>query len=242
MPTLQHRLVRTFVELADTLVGEFDVAELLFTLVERLMESFELAGVGLLLVDEHGSLRPMASSGEEARIMSLLERQRRSGPGYDAFRTGAYSFIDDLSAVASKWPEFVDEARNHGYTSAHAVPMGLRNEVIGAVVLFEKEARLTPDEVPIIRGIADIATIAILQERAMTEAQETADQLRVALRTRVVLEQAKGMIAQSQGLTPEKSFQLLRAYARNRGIRLTEAARQVVEGRLFVGDLAKGPA
>jgi AmiR/NasT family two-component response regulator len=114
--------------------------------------------------------------------------------------------------------------------------------VIGAVVLFEKEARLTPDEVPIIRGIADIATIAILQERAMTEAQETADQLRVALRTRVVLEQAKGMIAQSQGLTPEKSFQLLRAYARNRGIRLTEAARHVVEGRLFVGDLAKGPA
>lgn len=238
MPTLQHRLVRAFVELADTLVDDFDVTDLLHTLVERLMQSFKIAAVGLLLTDEEGTLTAVTASGEEARIISLLQLQRKKGPSFEAFSTGRYVVSNDLAASRSRWPEVVDEALSYGYTAVHAVPMKVRDTVVGAINLFETAPhKLTPEDVPVIRGMAEIATIAILQARAMNEALETADQLRVALRTRVILEQAKGMISQSHGISMEKSFSLLRSYARERRLRLNEVANQIVDGRLHVSDI-----
>ena len=233
MPTLQHRLVRTFVDLADTLVADFDITELLYTLVESLVELFEVSAVGLMLADESGDLKVMASSGEQARIIELLELQQRQGPCYEAYSTGKYVLSDDLAADRHRWPAVADEAMSAGYSTVHAVPMQLREKVVGAINLFEMPpSKLTEDEIPVIRAMAEIATIAILQSRAMSEAHETADHLRVALRSRVILEQAKGMVAQSEGIPLDAAFSLLRAYARAKGQRLADVARRVVDNEL----------
>lgn len=238
MPTLQHRLVRTFVDLADTLVADFDVSEVLYTLVERLLELFEIAAVGLMLADEDGKLGVVASSGEKARIIELLELQQQQGPCYEAFKTGQYVPSADLQADRDRWPDVADEAISAGYSAIHAVPLRLRDQVIGAINLFEMPpSKLTEAEIPVVRGMAEIATIAILQSRAMSEARETADQLRVALRSRVVIEQAKGMISQSTGTKVEEAFAVLRKHARDTGSRLADVARQIVEGELPVETL-----
>ena len=239
MPTHQHRLVRTFVELADTLVSDFDVTEVLYTLVESLMELFGVAGVGLMLVDDDGNLSVVASSGEKARIIELLELQRRQGPCYEAFASGKYVVSNDLAADRHRWPEVIDEVVAAGFSVVHAVPMRLRDHVIGAINLFEvAPGSVTVEDVPVIRGMAEIATIAILQARAMREVRETADQLQIALRTRVTLEQAKGMLSQVTGTSVEDSFVTLRKYARDNGLRLAEVARRVVEGEILVGEFA----
>lgn len=239
MPTLQHRLVRAFVDLADTLVSDFDVTEVLYTLVERLMRLFEVAGVGLMLADDEGRLAVVASSGEKARIIELLELQQKQGPCFDAFATGRYILSEDFEADRVRWPDIIDEAVAAGYSAVHAVPMRLRDQVIGALNIFEASPRkLTEEDIPVVRGMAEIATIAILQSRAMNQVRETADQLQVALRTRVVLEQAKGMLSQGSGVTVEESFALIRKYARDRGMRLAEVARMVVEGEIEPQELA----
>ncbi|HJR91324.1 MAG TPA: GAF and ANTAR domain-containing protein [Acidimicrobiia bacterium] len=239
MPTHEHRLVRAFVELADTLVADFDVAEVLYSLVEKVLDMFEVAAVGLMMSDEDGNLNMLAYSGEHARLIELLEMQRREGPCYEAFTTGRYVFVEDPADEVNRWPIIMKEAIDAGYTAVHAVPMRLRNEVIGAMNLFEGgDHRLTEQDIAVIQGLTDVATIAVLQARAVNEARETADQLQVALRVRVILEQAKGMIAQGAGIAPEQAFSILRRYARGRRMRLAEAARQVVEGQLSVSEIA----
>jgi GAF domain-containing protein len=231
--TREAVLARTMVEFADTLVADFDVVDLLTTLSDRCVAVLDTAAAGIMLAPPRGDLRVMTSSSETMRIVELFELQSQEGPCLDCFRTGAPVVNHDLSVEDGRWPRFAAVARQAGFRAADAIPMRLRGYVVGALNLFRTEVgSLTADDVAIAQALADLATIAILQHRASIEASVLNEQLTRALESRIVIEQAKGVIAEREGLAVDEAFARLRSYARNHNVRLASLAQDVVAGTI----------
>ncbi len=236
--TREAQLAKTLVELADTLVVNFDVVELLTVLADRCVDVLGVGAAGLMLAAPDGDLRVMASSSEAMRMLELFELQSEEGPCLDCYRTGAPVVNADLAVGSGQWPRFAAEALSAGFRSVHALPMKLRGTVIGALNLFYVE----PGEMPRVdvdsaQALADVATIAILQHRATLEAQVLNEQLHNALNSRVVIEQAKGIVAEREHLNMEQAFNSLRYYARRHNLRLADVAGAVIDGSLSVSAL-----
>jgi GAF domain-containing protein len=228
------------VELADTLVADFDVVELLSLLADRCVEVLDVDAAGLMLVGPDGDLRVMASSSEAMRVLELYELQAQEGPCLDCYRSGRPVVNQDLATVNGRWPRFAPEALAAGFRSVHALPMRLRGSVIGALNLFHAApGEMAAADVDAAQALADVATIAILQHRATLEAQVVNQQLQHALNSRVVLEQAKGMVAERAGLDMEQAFTALRTYARNHNLRLIDVAEAVIGGALAPSALGR---
>ncbi|MDQ1426383.1 MAG: hypothetical protein QOD72_3881 [Acidimicrobiaceae bacterium] len=235
-------LARTLVELADTLVDDFDVVELLTLLTDRCVDVLDVAAAGLMLVAPEGDLRVMASSSEAMRVLELFELQAQEGPCLESYRTGATVSNQDLAADDSGWTRFAPEALAAGFRSVHALPMRLRGSVIGALNLFHVDTgEMRQADVVAAQAFADVATIAILQHRAVLEAQVLNEQLNYALNSRVLIEQAKGVLSERAGLNMEEAFALLRTHARNHNLRLVDVAQDVINGNL-PADVLKPPA
>jgi GAF domain-containing protein len=231
--TRESVLARTMVELADNLVDDFDIVELLTLLSTRCVEVLDIAAAGIMLATPGGQLQAMTSSSEAMRVVELFELQSSEGPCFDCFHTRLPVVNQDLTAADSRWPRFAPVAVRAGFRAADAIPMRLRGSVIGALNLFRSETgSMNDDDVAVAQALADVATIAILQNRAAVEAQEVNTQLTNALSSRIVIEQAKGMIAERQQLSIDQAFDRLRRYARGHNLRLADAARDTVAGRL----------
>lgn len=231
--TREALLARTFVELADTLVADFDVVELLTLLTDGCVDVLDVAAAGLMLVTSEGGLRVMASSSEAMRVVELFEIQSQEGPSLDCFRTGEPVLNQDLALANGRWPRFAPVALEAGFQSVHALPMRLRGTVMGALNLFHVEpGGMRQADIAAAQAMADIATIAVLQHRATLEAQLVNEQLNHALNSRIVIEQAKGMLAERRGLDMEQAFAQLRNHARNHNLRLADVARDLIGGTL----------
>jgi len=233
MTSREQLLATTFVDLADTLVADFDVIDFLHTLATRTVELLDADAAGIMLADQDGGLHVMASSAEEARLLELYELQNNEGPCLDCFRSGRPVARGDLPAMRSSWPAFTDELQQLGFRSAQALPMRLRDETIGALNLFRLQPGLLSEaDLGIGQAMADVATVGLIQERSIAASELLATQLQTALTSRVQLEQAKGMLAQRTGLPLGQAFQLMRDYARSRGRRMSDVAAQIIEGVL----------
>jgi len=232
--TVDERLAQTFVELADTLVGGFDLMEFLHMLTERCVELLEVDAAGLLLADSHGALQLVAASTEQARVAELFQIQNDEGPCLDSYRTGQPVIVPDINdgPAAARWPKFSAAAREMGFAAVHAIPMRLRDQIIGTLNLFGTAPDgLDPAVAQAARALVDIATIGLLQERATREQGLVAGQLQVALNSRVIIEQAKGILAERLRVTPDQAFLALRAYSRNHNRPLTQLATDVIAGK-----------
>ena len=224
-------MARTLVELADTLVDDFDVVELLTRLADRCVAVLDVAAAGLMLVSPAGDLRVMASSSDAMRVLELFELQAEEGPCPDCYRTGGPIVNHRLAAVDGRWPRFSPRALQAGFRSVHALPMHLRERTIGALNLFRAdEGGLDEADVLAAQAFADAATIAILQHRVAAEAKVVNQQLHTAFHTRIVIEQAKGVVAERSRLDMEQSFTRLRNHARNHNLRLVDVAQGVIDG------------
>jgi GAF domain-containing protein len=240
--TREALLASTLVELTDTLVDDFDVVDLLTLLAHRCVEVLDVQAAGIMLASNNGQLRVIASSSEAMRVLELFEVQAQEGPCYDAYYTGEAVVNQDLDSVDGRWPLFAREAIADGFHSAHALPMRLRGSLIGALNLFRTDrGEMGSADLAIAQAFADIATIAIIQNRAVVEAQLLAQQLTHALNSRVMLEQAKGMIAERLDLGMEQSFATLRNHARNHNLRLGDVVESVINGSLLATQLDAGP-
>jgi transcriptional regulator with GAF, ATPase, and Fis domain len=238
--TMDERMAATFVELADTLVAGYDLMEFLQSLTERCAELLEADAAGLLLADGPGALRLVAASTDQARVVELFQLQHREGPCLDAFRTGEPVIVSDIGSAKAlaRWPRFAAAARAAGFAGVHAIPMRLREQVIGTLNLFSGvPGGLDPAVALAARCLVDVATIGILHERALREREVVAGQLQVALNSRVVIEQAKGILAERLGTTPDQAFLVLRRFARDRNYRLTELAADVIRGTVPIADI-----
>ncbi|HWE54852.1 MAG TPA: GAF and ANTAR domain-containing protein [Acidimicrobiales bacterium] len=229
----EELLARTFIELADTLVDDFDIIEVSQRLMESCVELFDASAAGLLISDTSGRLRVIASSSEQLRTVELFELQASEGPCLECFLSGQPVINMDLSVAGSRWERFGPVALGAGFRSVHALPVRLRQEVVGALNLFRTTAGpIEPFDVAAAQALADATAIAIVQQRTLTDSRLLASQLSAALESRVVIEQAKGMVAERTGLTIGDAFIRLRAYARANNERLTAVCRSIVEGRI----------
>jgi len=229
----ERLLTEAFVTLADTLVSDYDVVDLLQNLVDTSARLLDAKAAGLLLADDHGELATVASTTEETRLVELMQLHTGMGPCVEAFETGTVLEIDDIAATADRWPVFATGALDQRFHAVLAVPMRLRAETIGTLNLFrEAPGRFDPADVVVARGLADIATIGILHERAVRESDIARAQLQHALNSRVVIEQAKGVIAQVRGVGMDDAFRVLREYSRNNNLALRDVADLVVRRSL----------
>jgi transcriptional regulator with GAF, ATPase, and Fis domain len=226
-------LARTMVELADNLVDDFDIVDLLTTLSDRCVEVLDVATAGIMLAAPSGELHAVTASSEAMRIVELFELQSREGPCLDCFQTRQPVVNQDLTAAGDRWPRFAPVAVEAGFRAADAIPMRLRGDIIGALNLFRTETgSLNADDVLAAQALADIATIAILQNGQTLAAHELNAQLESALASRIVIEQAKGMIAERRRIPVDDAFTQLRSHARNHNLRLADVARSTVDGTL----------
>jgi len=225
------KLSDLFVEVADTLVADFDVVDFLHNLTRHAAAVSGAGAVGLLLTDQRGNLEFMAASNATGELLELWQLQSEEGPCLDCFRTREPVINADLTNAESRWPVFAPKAVAAGYQSVHAFPMRLRDEVIGALNLFgSSDTLFEPEDVRVVQALADVATIAILQERSLARAELLTEQLQGALNSRVVIEQAKGAVATIAGVSVDEAFELLRKQARSTHQRLVDVAHSVLSG------------
>jgi transcriptional regulator with GAF, ATPase, and Fis domain len=239
----EEYLVRAFVEFSDTLVTGYDIGEFLNRFCERCADVLEVSAVGVLLEDAAGQLELAASSTGDVQFLESMQVQRREGPCLDAYRSGERVTVADLGAADLPWPAFAARASSLGLTAVCAFPMRLRDVRLGALNIFLATSDGL-DELSLDAGqaLADVATIAILQARAVEDATRLAAQLAIALDSRVVIEQAKGVLAERLGVGPDEAFRLLRRHARLNGLRLTGLAQSVVDGTIHELEIPPAPS
>jgi hypothetical protein len=219
------------VSLVDSLLDDFDVVDLLTELTERCADLLDVAAAGFLLADPLNQLRLLAATSEQARELELFQIQADEGPCVDCYTTGQPVSVADLKAATERWPRFVPAALDGGFASVNAVPMRAAGIVLGALGLFgTRPGELTKADLLVGQTLAHIACVAILQEHAPTPST-VMPQLRSAMARRVVVEQAKGFLRESLGVSVEEAFRLLRGYARAYGEHLTDVARQLMTER-----------
>lgn len=234
----EQRVAMTFVELADTLVDDFDMIEFLQVLAARCVELLGVAAAGIMLADQDGSLVTVAASDEGARLLELFEVEADEGPCRDCYRLGSAVVNVNLDAARGRWPRFTAQAISGGFRSANALPLRLRGQVIGALNLFDtRTGGLGKGELRLAQALADAATIGILHQRSIRHEELLAGQLQLALNSRVIIEQAKGILAERLRISLDDAFEVLRGAARSNNRLLSELARDVASGSADVTQL-----
>lgn len=233
MTRTEAEVTRAFVALASDLANGADLAELLGDLTEYCAGLLDVASAGLLLADQRGTLHVLAASSEQTRELEVFQVQRDEGPCLDSYRDGEPVSVPDLDAVADRWPLFTPHARRAGFFSVHALPMRVREHKLGTLGLFGTTVgALNADDLSLGQALADVASVALVQDRALSDREAINEQLQNALTSRVVLEQAKGLLAQQGDLDMVGAFQVLRHYARDHNLRLTDVARALIARQL----------
>jgi GAF domain-containing protein len=236
----EREVLRALVEVADTFVDDYDVVDFLHGLAVRCVTLLDVDEAGVMLMDANSTLRYVASSSEQMRLVELLELQHEEGPCLDAWRAGQVAVSTRAEDAAKRWPIFGTHARDAGLESLAGIPMRLRVNQIGALNLFSRRpGGLSDDDRNIAQAMADIATIGILQERAIRDGHVVTTQLQAALESRIAIEQAKGILAEHASISVDDSFILLRTYSRANNGKLTETAHDVVSGALSPAAIIK---
>lgn len=233
MSRTEAEVTETFVSVATALATGQDPVDLLTTLTADCARLLDVTSAGLLLADDRGVLHVMAASSERTRELEAFQVQRADGPCRDSFLSGEPVAVPDLQAATDRWPLFVPAARAAGFASVHALPMRLQDLTLGTLGLFGTSVGALNDaDLRLGQALADVASVALVQDRAVTDREAVNAQLQTALTSRVVLEQAKGLLAQQGDLDMVGAFQVLRRYARDHNLRLTDVAQAVVSRTL----------
>jgi hypothetical protein len=235
----EHSVTEAFVGLANSLVGPFDVVELLDGLTQDCARLLDVASAGLLLADRSGMLHVVAASSERTRNLELFQLQRDEGPCLECYRSGRPVSVGDLSLEVDRWPQFVPAAMAEGFVSVHAIPMRLLDDVLGALGLFGAgTGALNEADLSLGQALAHVASVAIGVDAAAAKRGLVEARLYSVLQSRVVVEQAKGVLAQG-GLDMEEAFGQLRRYAQTHNQRLTDVARALTLRQLSPRELLR---
>ena len=232
----EESVLKTFAKLADTMVVGYDTVDLLQSLVESCQELLAVTDAGILLVGPSNELELVASTSESSALVETIQLGAESGPAIESFASGRPVSIPDLGEAPAKWARFSDRALALGYSSVHALPMRLRETTIGSLSLLSEDAGLLDAmDLTAAQALADVATIGILHERTLRESSVLVRQLQSALNSRIIIEQAKGVISFTRGVSVDAAFDIIRTYARSHRLGLSEVAEQLVDGRLRIG-------
>jgi transcriptional regulator with GAF, ATPase, and Fis domain len=232
---MQRRLLETFVTLADTLVADYDVVDLLQLLVDTCRDVLDTTAAGILLADENGELEVIASTSEASRLVEVMQLSAEEGPCIESFRSGRRVSVPDIADSKQEWWQFRGSALRQGFHSMDALPLRLRDTTIGTLNLMRESPGAAPEEsVAAAQAFADVATIGILHERTVRESTVLTEQLQSALNSRIVIEQAKGVVSHTRGVSIDEAFTLIREYARSHSTGLSLVAARIVNRTLHL--------
>jgi len=231
--TREQGILRAFAQLADTLVADYDVVDLLQNLVDLSSRFLGATASGVMLADEHGELDVIASTSEASRLVEVMQLSAYAGPCIESFETGAVVSVADIEQVPDRWQAFRDRALEQGFAAIDAIPLRLRAQTIGTLNLFRAATGDLPeDDLVAAQAFADVATIGILHQRSLAESDAIRQQLQFALNSRIIVEQAKGVVAQTRAVPIDQAFTLIRDYARRNQKGISQVASDIVERRL----------
>ncbi|MFE6131907.1 ANTAR domain-containing protein [Streptomyces sp. NPDC056437] len=236
----EQHLSAVFVDVADSLTDDFDVIDFLEQLCAHCVALLDVKAAGILLAGERDTLHTIAASDENTHLLELFALQHDQGPCLDCYRDGQARINIDLADIegTQTWPEFAAAARDRGFRTSHVVPLRLRDRAVGALNLFHTaDQPLNPADASLAQALANVATIALLQQRALDHEQKEKAQLQHALTARITIEQAKGILAERWNTSPDTAFNALRAYARKRQLRISDCARRIIDQTLDTNDL-----
>ncbi|HUP84405.1 MAG TPA: GAF and ANTAR domain-containing protein [Acidimicrobiales bacterium] len=223
----------TFAAIADSLVDDFDLVEILELVTETCINGLGASAAGLMLANAAGGLQVMTSSSEAIRLLELQEIAAQEGPCPECFAQGQPVLNQRLVDAVERWPGFAPSALAAGYGCVEALPMRTRGSTIGALNLFHRsETGASPEALIAAQALADVATIAIRQHRVATDARSLTGDLREALDSRVVIEQAKGVLIGRSAVDVDTAFEAMRSYARRRRLKLRAVAEGVLAGTI----------
>ncbi|MGC5172261.1 ANTAR domain-containing protein [Micromonospora sp. DT81.3] len=233
--TRERQLLQTFAKLADTLVDDYDVVELLQLLVDTCRDVLEMTAAAILLADGRGELEVIASTSESSRLVEMMQLSAEAGPCIESFRTGRAVSLSEIEDAPDAWAAFRRSALEQGYHSVEALPLRLRDATIGTLNLLRSEPGRPPDDdLSAAQAFADVATIGILHERSIRESAVLTEQLQTALNSRIVIEQAKGVVSHTRGVPIDEAFTLIREYARSHRLGLSQVAARLVDRSLDI--------
>ena len=225
----EERITAAFVTVADTLIDDYDVIDLLHTLVEVCTGILDVNAGGLVLADESGALQLVASTSEKADFVEVMQLNAGVGPCIRCFTTGVAVAVGDIEKSGAEWPDFRAAALEAGFRSVYATPLRLRGQTLGAMNLFStKVGELNEPDAAVAQALADVATIGILQERSIRETGIVSEQLQRALESRIIIEQAKGVVSAMGRIGVDAAFSALRQYARRNNTSLRVVAEGVI--------------
>jgi GAF domain-containing protein len=231
-----HVVEQSVAALADTLIDDFDLVELLDRLMAACLSLLEVRAAGILLVNSDQTLEVAASSNADSRLIEVFQLESNAGPCVDVVRTGRALSITDAEEIDRRWPEFGRAVRSVGYSAVYALPMRFDKETIGALNLFDADKPpLSDHDRGLAQALADVASIGVLQQRSLTRALTLAEQLRLALDTRIAVEQAKGLVAEYAGVDMGVAFEAIRRFSRHHRLKLAVVAESLVARELDPG-------
>ncbi|MFJ3391643.1 ANTAR domain-containing protein [Leifsonia aquatica] len=229
-PGREQDLMQAFAHLADTLVADYDVVDLLQNLVDSCRDLLDATAAGVLLADSSGYLDLIASTSEASRLVEVMQLAAYAGPCIESFSTGTVVSVPDISRTPDAWRLFREKAIEQGFAAVDAIPMRLRETTIGTLNLLRAEpGPLSENDRVAAQAFADVATIGILHERTLAESEQIRQQLQYALNSRIVIEQAKGVIAHTHDIPIDDAFTVLRSYARSHQQGISTVAQAVVD-------------
>jgi GAF domain-containing protein len=230
-----EKIFDVFATLADSLVAGYEVLDILQTLVDACHDTLDVDSAGILLANSSGGLEVVASTSEANALIETMQLDADAGPCVDSFRSRSVVSLPDVERSPDKWNKFAATALSVGIHSVYAIPLRLRETTIGTLNLMRTErGELNQHDIRAAQAFADVATIGILQERTLRDASVVRDQLQHALNSRVVIEQAKGVVAETANISVEEAFTVIRNLARSKQLALRSVAEQLVAGELRV--------
>jgi len=226
-------LLDVFVLLADSLRTGHDIIDTMDILVQSSTTFTSAVEAGLMLADAGGTLHVVASTSERVAEVEEAQLGLHEGPCLVSFRTALPVEVPDIAASRSRWPDFAAVAESRGFLAAHAVPLRHRTTTLGGINLFgDRLGALSDRDATLVEAMAQMATISVIQHQIAAKQATVNDQLQNALESRMLIEQAKGVLSQLHTVQVDDAFRMMRTYARSTGTKLRDVAENVVRRRL----------
>ncbi|UFU02236.1 GAF and ANTAR domain-containing protein [Ruania suaedae] len=227
----EQKFVQLTAAFTEKLVAPYDVDEALRTLAENLTDLLALAGSGVTLGLEE-RLRAATAVPPHLAALEHYQEQHQEGPCVSAYHTGEVVAVSDLREE-TRWPGYRTIAADVGVRAVAGMPMKLAGNAVGALNMYHAEPHIWDDsDLLAARALSNMATAYLIHSSTLSQQNQLSDQLQHALDSRVLIEQAKGVLTQTHALTLTEAYELLRRNARNNGRKVREVADDVVEGRL----------
>ena len=233
---VQDRRYSALREFAQTISNPFEIGDVLYRLNDTATDILEADGAGIMLMDGAGELQFVTATDSRTAQVEQLQDALGDGPCYQAFRTSKRTLVEDLAAVDA-WDDLPERAMELGFGSIAGLPLRAHGQTIGALNVYRNQTGKWSDEhVEAAELLADIVSGYILSAQRLEATRALADQLQIALDSRVIIEQAKGALSVRLGTDVQAAFDLLRRYARGRNLHLHDVAHRVVHEGLDVSE------